>query len=431
MGKIFRERNGEQSLIAPVISSEYDMSMNWTTMLDSVENTLNELDSWITNNGWAGYDPYDVRGQDWFISLFGKQTWFCRKLRGLLYILENNLPPVTLRKILKVEREINAKGMGLLATAYLRLSSIRGCRKCLAKAEKILIWLRNNHSLGYPGISWGYPFHWQSRIMIPRGTPSSVVTCIVGDAWLDHYHATASPDSLHVASLIGDFLVSGLNHYEKNKEQLCFSYTPLDQFKVHNANLFVAAFLTRFGSMINNNQYIDIALKAVRYTLSEQNADGSFNYWSCEPSSVIDHYHTGFILRHLHTIYKITKAAFILEPLKKGYRFYLEDLFTPEVIPKFTPSSLYPIDIHTCAEALIVLSQLGTDLGGIERLEPVIDFTLSNMRSNQGYFIAKIQQRYGRERKVIIPYMRWAQCWMFLALTRLYQALVSKCQEGK
>ena len=48
----------------------------------SVERAFVELDQWITENGWAGYDPYDIRGQDWYIRLFGAQNWFFRKLRG-------------------------------------------------------------------------------------------------------------------------------------------------------------------------------------------------------------------------------------------------------------------------------------------------------------------------------------------------------------
>lgn len=400
-------------------------------MLISLEKAINELDAWVTNHGWAGYDPYDIRGQDWFVNLFGKQTWLHRKFRGLLFLIEHNMPPMSLRKILNVKKEINAKGMGLLATAYLCLSSTSGRRDYVLRAEQILDWLKQNSSHGYPGISWGYPFHWQSRIMIPRGTPSVVVTGIVGDAWLDHFKITGSGSSLGIAHLIAEFLLNGLNRHEKCGNQLCFSYTPMDHFKVHNANLFGAAFLSRLGIVTNHDLYIDVAMKAVRYTLSEQNEDGSFNYWSAEPSSIIDHYHTGFILRHLHTIYKMTNESVILKSLHQGYSFYLKNFFTPSGIPKFTPTSLYPINIHSCSEAILTLSQLGNDYGGFDKVEAVLDFTISKMRSKKGYYIAEIRNRFGIKQKIEVPYMRWAQCWMFLALARLYQKISSTAKTGE
>lgn len=396
----------------------------------TIENVINDLDVWITGNGWAGYDPYDIRGQDWFIYLFGKQSRLFHKIRGLLYIIENNLSPIGLRKVLKVRKKVNAKGMGLLALAYICFSSASGCRHYLFKAEQILNWLRQNPSYGYPGISWGYPFHWQSRIMIPRGTPSAVVTGVVGDAWLDHYQVTGSPEDIAIAHEIAYFMLEGLNCHKKSKDQICFSYTPLDHFKVHNANLFVAAFLARLGAISNNDRYIDMALKATRFTLSEQNNDGSFNYWSSEPLSIIDHYHTGFILRHLNTIERATGVDFISEPLQRGYRFYLEKLFTKTGIPKFTPENLYPINIHSCSEAILTLSLLSQYYGGFEKIGPVLNFTLSKMRAYEGYFIAEIRQRWGREWKVEIPYMRWAQCWMLLALAHLYSMLVASSEKG-
>jgi hypothetical protein len=385
------------------------------------------LESWISKNGWAGYDPYDIRGQDWFARYFGYQTRFYKKVRGALAVIEQNLPPNALRRILRIKKEINAKAMGLMASGYLSLFKTTGQQQYLVKAEDILAWLASNGNQAYPGISWGYPFHWQSGIFTPRGTPSSVVTGVVGDAWLDHYELSESQESQIIARRVAEFFLNGLNRYKKRGDQICFSYTPLDNFKVHNANLFAAAFLARLWAITSDECYKDLSLKAVRYTLSEQNDDGSFYYWGSDPRTMIDHYHTGFILRHLDTIQRATGADFINQPLKQGYSFYVNELFTGDGVPKYTPDSLYPINIHSCSEAILCLSQLGTDQGGFDRLEAVVSFTIKNMRADEGFYIAELRKRWWGEQKVTVPYMRWAQAWMFLALARLQENL--KCNE--
>jgi hypothetical protein len=371
------------------------------------------LDRWISEYGWAGYDPYD-----------SAQNRFAGKLRGALAVVESQLPPLGLRKFLRIRKEINAKGMGLLASAYLTQWRTTGLPASHRKAEELLGWLADNQSRGFPGISWGYPFHWQSRIFLPRGTPSIVVTATVGDAWLQHYERTQAPRSLTMLEGIADFFVDGLNRPVEDGERLCFSYTPLDNFKVHNASLFGAAFLARLSAITGNSDLDAMAVRAARYTLSEQNSDGSFYYWGSEPPTIIDHYHTGFVLRHLDTVRNNVSADFIDEPLSRGYQFYLDRLFTENNLPKFTPDSLYPIDIHSCAEALLCISQLGPRLGGVQRLQQVFEFIQHKMLTPEGWYLAALRYRRGEQRPAYVPYMRWGQAWMLLAIARLHDCLM-------
>jgi hypothetical protein len=395
-------------------------------MKNKVNDSLYSLEEWVSRNGWAGYDPYDIKGQEWFVKLFGKQIYFLRKIRGVLAIIEGKLPAEPLRKALNIEKTINAKGMGLLASGYLSLYRVTKKTQYLDNAENILNWLLQNYNKEFPGMSWGYPFHWFSRIFIPRGTPSSVVTGTVGDAWIEHYLITKSEKSLNVCCKIAEFFLNALRCEEITSGEVCFSYTPIDNFKVLNASLFVAAFLAKLSTIINEGQYTELSLKVVRYTLSEQNNDGSFPYWGAEPHTIIDHYHTGFVLRHLDTIHKSTHEDFILEPLRRGYSFYLEKLFTIKGVPKYTPDALYPIDVHSLSEAILCLTQISFNLKDQELIEKVLNFSLNNLLTKQGYYIASINKFWGLKQKQNIPYMRWGQAWMFLALARLNEKLTSK-----
>lgn len=383
-----------------------------------VESAFDSLEQWISHNGFAGYDPYDIRGQDWYIRAFR-----ARKVRSALAILEQNLPPRLIRKALRIKKEINAKGMGLIASAYLRRYRGTGNQAYVVKAEAALDWLAANRSDVYPGYSWGYPFHWHSRIFIPRGTPSVVVTATVGDAWLDHFELAGSPESLQMARGIGQFITEGLNRSFEDSERVCFSYTPIDRFQVTNATLFGAAFLARFGALTGDAMCSEFAAKSVRYALSQQNADGSFCYWGFEPDSIIDHYHTGFILRHLFTVWRSLGLEWIAAPLKRGYRFYLEELFTASRLPKFTPDTFYPVDIHSFAEALLCVGTLGSEFGGRDRLGPILKFAQRELMTREGWYIAGIRKRRWGLQRLEVPYMRWSQAWMLLALASLGEVL--------
>ncbi len=392
-------------------------------LASDVDGAFRALDEWVMENGWAGYDPYDVRGQDWYVRFLGTQNWFFRKMRGVFAVLERELPPAALRRILRIRKEINPKGMGLIASAYLTRWETTNDQSWRAKAEDVLTWLADNPCRDYPGISWGYPFHWQSRIFLPRGTPAVVVTGTIGDAWLHHYELTRASQSLEIAEKIAEFFIGGLNRPVDEDDRLCFSYTPLDDFKVHNASLFAAAFLARLGHLTGNRDYAELALRAARYTLSEQNPDGSFYYWGSEPPTIIDHYHTGFVLRHLDTVRRSASADFITDPVARGYRFYLERLFTTDGVPKLTPDSVYPIEIHSCAEAMLCICQLGAEFGGESTLAPVFRLTQDKMKGSGDWYIAEIRQKRGNEVRVEIPYLRWGQAWMLLALAKLEAAL--------
>lgn len=391
----------------------------------TVNEAFESLDRWVVENRWRGYDPYDIRGQDWYVRLFGAQNIYSRKLRGALTLLEKRLPPQALRNLLRIPRQVNAKAMGLFASAYLLRWQMTGDRHYEDRSRELLAWLIDNQSTGFPGMSWGYPFHWQSRIFLPRGTPSIVVTATVGDAWLKHYELTRSPRSLAVLEGIAEFILHGLNRPVDDGDRLCFSYTPLDQFRVHNASLFGAAFLARMCEITGREDFGELAMRAARYTLSEQNDDGSFHYWGSEPPTIIDHYHTGFVLRHLDTIRIAMSADSVEPPLERGFTFYHDRMFTDDSVPKFTPESRYPVDIHACAEALICIAQLGPHFGRLERLQPVFEFTQNRMRTTEGWYMAAVELRGGKERDVHVPFMRWGQAWMLLAFARL-QALLTR-----
>ena len=65
------------------------------TYLSISRSAFYNLDTWIDNNGWAGYDPYDIRGQDWFL-LFRGSLRYSKKTRSVLSLIERAFDPLLL-----------------------------------------------------------------------------------------------------------------------------------------------------------------------------------------------------------------------------------------------------------------------------------------------------------------------------------------------
>jgi hypothetical protein len=391
-----------------------------------------KLINWIENEGYSGYDPYDIKGTSLFLNLRrldSKYSIPLKVFRRLIFSMEYKYP-LFMRKLLKVKKEINAKAMGLFASAYLNLYKAFGDESYLTKAKNCLDWLENNPSNGYKGLCWGYPFDWQSLVFIARGTPSSVVSNNVGNAFFKFYKITNDKKYMDICRSICEFFLNDLNIDVISEDKICFSYTPLDYMHVHNTNLLIAEFLIKVGTEIEDKSFIEYGIRAVNYTLNQQNQEGAFYYFGSEDKAQynlpevslkkVDHYHTGFVLRSLISIMECMEIKGGCEALDKGYYYYKNNLFEKEVIPKLTPQNIYPINIHSCSEAISCLSKLSKRFPeSLEMAERVTRWTIQNMQDKKGYFYYMI---YSKGKVVKIPYIRWAQAWMLFALsTYLYE----------
>ncbi|MBA7518217.1 hypothetical protein ES705_10285 [subsurface metagenome] len=382
------------------------------------------LNVWLEQNGWFGYDPYDIKGGRCVIWLTrrGNHSKIFAIIREVVFELFYTFPKFC-RKIFKIEPQINAKAMGLFASGYLGLYQAIQNEEYLAKSTCCMDWLLNHPSKTKIGIGWGYPFDWQSRELIPRGTPNGIVTTAAGEAFWRWYKHTGEKKYLEVCKKTGLFLAS-LPIKTVEEDKICFSYTPLYVNYIHNLNLFVAEFLLKVGLETNNNMWIELAGKAVNYTISCQMDSGAFDYNGPpeKPANFIDNYHTGFVLRMLFSIYKLTGRKDVLESLRKGYGFYKEKLFENYQIPRLRPHRKYRIDIHSCSEGILCFSTLSEIFPeALQYAESIAKWTIENFQDESGYFYYGIlKSRFiGIPFKSKIAYLRWGQAWMLPALTNL------------
>ncbi|MGC9338044.1 MAG: hypothetical protein ACP5EQ_08200 [Candidatus Cloacimonadia bacterium] len=394
--------------------------MNDKIAIQKVESSIKSLENWIINNGWEGYDPYDIKAIKFYKFLLENNNVLLIRLMRRIVDEISGIFPIAFRNILHVKKKVNAKAMGLFLYSFTKLYEETNNKKYLELIDKCKNWLLNNCSEGYENKCWGYPFDWESAIFIPQGTPSSVVTYHVGEGFWKVYKVFNDIKSLEICKSICEFFTNDLNIFDSGNNTVCFSYTPLDNFQVNNANLFVAKFLIMVGKEISCEKYINLGLKAANFTISEQNSDGSIYYYSKASSKngEMDHYHSGFEIRMLYDVAEMTGDRKIMESFKKYYGFYRKNFFKDSSKIKVFLNlpfhrSTY-LDIHACSEALICNSLvLEPTIENKQWLFKVYSKIEKDMKSPEGWYYYKA---FESGFKIKIPFIRWGQAWMLRAL---------------
>ena len=374
----------------------------------SAERAVLALLEYCKKENWAGYDPYDGLSSRLLAALPFSRSWIFRLLitQGL------KRSPVNVRSFLLVPKEENPKACALFCRSLIRLSDSGFLTEDSVVFERLerLLALR---SKGYSNSCWGYNFDWQSRgLLVPKFMPNVICTTFGGNALIDAYEKYGRGEFADAAASAGEFLVNGLNMTHENGA-LCFSYTPLDHAQVHNANLLGAAFLGRLAQLTGREQFLNVAERAARFSLSRQSDDGSWPYGEGETQRWIDNFHTGYNLVALKTLASVLKDNALNGAISRGLEFYVNHFFTADGIPKYYHDKVWPVDIHSVAQSIVTLSELASlNKGAIPLAAKVCRWALANMQSEKGYFFYQKTRFYENR----ISYMRWSQAWMLYAL---------------
>ena len=161
---------------------------------------------------------------------------------------------------------------------------------------------------------------------------------------------------------------------------------------------------------------INEAKKIVDYVCSKQNIDGSWPYSSLRYHQWIDNFHTGYNIECIYIYQSISGDNTYQKNISIGLNFYLTQFFTQEGMSKYYNDKTYPIDIHSPAQLLVTLAKINKLNPNLELIENVISWTINNMQSKKGYFYYQKRQFFSSK----IPYIRWAQAWMFYSLSYYY-----------
>lgn len=380
-------------------------------MIEIVEKSLEKLEHYCREENFKGWDPYDGLNSQLFKSIpFISKNRIAR----IIWIQSFKRSPVNFRKITGVKKDYNSKGLGLFLSGYCNLYSKNQKESYLQQiyflSEK-LIELQNKD---WSGSCWGYNFDWQARAFFqPKNTPTVVATVFNASALIDAYEITKDEKLLNTARSSCDFILSDLNRTYSESTNFAFSYSPLDKSVVFNASLLGSRLLARVYDFTGEEKLIEEAKKSVDFCCSFQKTDGSWAYGILPFHQWIDNFHTGYNLECIFDYMKFSTDPSYKNHLKIGFEYYINTFFTKEGISKYYNNSIYPIDIHASAQLIITLIKLGKFEEQKTLANKVLIWTINNMQSPKGYFYYQKNRFFSSK----IPYMRWAQAWMFYALS--------------
>ncbi len=372
------------------------------------------LEAWCRAEDYTGWDPFD--GLE---SRLLAATPLCRvPFVRLAWLQLFKRSPVNLRRLALVPKTTNAATLALVSRGY----GLIGEKEIEARLVDRLLHLRSTVWPG-PGCGWGYPFDWQARAFaVPRDVPNVISTAYAVRALAETTgRITDGGVGGHTATILeaAHFVEAALVRSSGDGRRY-LGYVPNSGAMVHNANLWGAYILAEGSSRGGPSHWRDLALAAIRYSLSAQQADGSWCYGEQAHHRFIDSFHTGYNLEALHLCASLLGTADWNEAIERGLTYYERSFFTPDGQPKYYHNRLWPADCTCTAQAVITLLNIAPTDRRHRLAGQVLTWTIDHMwQPERSAFAYQRHHRWVNR----IAYMRWTQAWMFLALTQWLTAV--------
>lgn len=359
---------------------------------------------------YAGYDPFDSLNS----ALLDASPFYRNEWVRLAWLQLGKRSPINLRPLLRVPKKRNPKGVGLFVAGLLQDYARTKDAALLREARMLADWLITQRSdvQTWQHSCWGYHFDWQARAFyVPAGKPNIITTCYVARA-LHALGEEIGDDILIDVSLDAARFIS--RHLYTEAEGRCFyAYIPGEKAFVHNASLWGAAWCAFAGRRLGDEALVEEALRVARQSAREQAAGGSWVYGARHHHQFIDGFHTGYNLEALRMLADELGTEEFDACIAQGYAYYVKTFFTSDGTAKYYDHSVYPIDMHSFAQAVFTLLKVGGSPADVALCDKVVQRAIELM-----YVPAKGQFIYQKTRWLTnrINYTRWTQAWAYYAL---------------
>jgi len=391
----------------------------FSTTLKSVVNFL----KWLNESGQKSYDQYDFWATKY--GQFSKKIYYKNMLFGIAFvsplIILDNFFPITRKFFVPKNRFPIADAH--YSQGFLNLYKLTSNKKYLDISQSFLRILIKTSIKTKSGISWGYPFDWQTFWgNYSKGTPLITTTPYCLEAFINFQkygikNKYNDEINLIIKSISEDFPFIDLKNNQKASN---YSNNKDSNNMVINASSYKAYSLILAGLFMKDKNYFRDSNRYLNFVIDSQNSDGSW-FYSCESSSskFVDHIHTCFILKNLIKCNKILENKKVDISIRRGMKYYIENLFDEDKLPipfserhRFQTSAR---ELYDFAEAINLLI-----LHSFEKnyllIQKIIKYLSTHMSTKNGSFLT---------RKTFflidnsIPYHRWAQSQTFKSLTEV------------
>jgi hypothetical protein len=377
-----------------------------------------QLSEWIRREQHRGWDPYD--GTTAAVFKNGSRHTITKT-----FMRQFNLySPVNFRPFFRIQKEISTKGCALFSRSYLHLYRLTGDLSYLNEAKKFLDILAEK-KINTNGIGWSDYFDYEYD---HPSSPDIAVTSEAIKSFSMAYGFFKDTNYLKIAKSAIDFIISDL--YVESPKKSYIRYLPQEEKRI----VFNASGLTLEAlSMFLNHEYSDdlviIGNNITEFLNSNQKTDGYWAY-SYYPKNKFYYkqidYHQGFILDGLFSFVPYLENRLkdkTMGCIRRGMEFYMKKQFIKNGSSFYRYPIRYPIDIHNQAQGIITFSMVDTfDSEYLSFAKNIAFWTIDNMQDSTGYFYSHKFPFLKNK----IPYMRWSQAWMLLALVTLLEQLNKK-----
>lgn len=390
-------------------------------VVNFIREMIDSFLKWAEQVDLQSFDWWDIWGTHF--GIWAKSTYLKNKFLGtpgvVLLMFPDLLIP-SFRRFFIRERQfpICHAHFGL---AYLNLFEVTKQQKYLEKAKSLVTLLLEMASPRAHGLGWGMKHDWMTiQGLVPSDTPCNTQTAYAYEFIEKLFDMTNSQDYLIYLESIARHVSTDFSEWRIGDMLVC-SYSIVDKRRVVNANSYRALMLVDAGIRFHNEIYLEKGIATLRYVLSMQKEDGSWPY--SEDQSFVDNYHTCFVIKNLYKLNKLVadNSLGIDEAIKKGLSYYFSKFYDKKGFP--IPFAIKPrmilhqYDSYDLAESISLLAELNIEL---ERLVQLIHFAKKKFQTPKGWFI--FRHYFGLPVKGI-PYMRYANSAMFLALTKALKVI--------
>ena len=304
------------------------------------------------------------------------------------------------------------------ATGFAFLYEATGDFSQLENAVHFLTELKKSRCRQFKEYCWGYPFNWVWRGgTIKRQTPLITTTPYVYEAFLKVFELQPRDEWKLILESIARHAAIDIKDFRTSETASSCSYTPFGEGGVINAAAYRAFLLTSASRVFSHDDYWRIAERNLNFVLENQNSDGSWYYAVDGVRDFIDHFHTCFVMKALAKIHTLTGHEVCKEALSKGIKYYVENLFDEDGLPKpFSKAprlTVYKRELYDCAECINLCLLLRDRFPALETtLENVVEHILEAWVKRDGSFRSR-KLHLGWDN---VPMHRWGQSQMFRSL---------------
>ena len=395
-----------------------EMATKLDPLADKVSDVLGNFTRWLENFGETSLDH-----QSFFagpVGGFAKSLYYRQPRLGIAAVA----PMIFFEAFIPSARRLFHHGARFpiadahYAMGFAFLYQATGDSSCLQKAVHFLQELEQTRCPDFKEYCWGYPFDWVTRNgTMKKQTPLITTTPYAYEAFLQVFQLDSQDEWKRVLESIARHAISDIKDFRTSEAASSCSYNPYDRGGVINAAAYRAFLLTSASQVFAKDEYWKIAERNLNFVLESQNADGSWFYAVDGVRDFVDHFHTCFVMKALAKIHGLTAHRACLEALAKGVKYYLENLFAPDGLPRpFSKAprlTVYKRELYDCAESINLCLLLRDRFPQLETtLNTVITGILNDWIKPDGSFRSR-RLHFGWDN---VPMHRWAQSQMFRAL---------------